>query len=120
MTEQRGQTLAAGLLAADQDEEDEEDDQETPVAAPTPAGANKADEAGREQGPQRQRESKSGKGEQTQEPVEFASIEQILGWVRGGKMAARVDGPKAAEAQGQARADSKRSQTDRRAANSDE
>jgi hypothetical protein len=122
MTEQRGQTLAAGLTAFDEDEEDEDDSQETPVAAPTPAAANKAEEASsREQAPQRWRESKGGQVEQEQaEPVEFASIEQILSWVHGGKMAGRVDGPRAAEAPAQPGAESKRPQTDRRAANSDE
>jgi hypothetical protein len=121
MTEQRGQTLAAGLTAFDQDDEEEEDDQETPVAAPTPVAGNRADETVGSDKPAR-RESKGGKVEQEQakEPEEFASVEQILSWVRGGKMAGRVDGPKAAEASGQAGADSKREKTGRRAANSDE
>jgi hypothetical protein len=102
-----------GLTAFDEDDEDDEDDQETPVAAPTPAAATKADGATSRERPAQRRESKGGKVEQepAEEPVEFASIEQILGWVRGGKMAARVDGPKAAEAQKQPGTESKRPQT---------
>jgi hypothetical protein len=120
MTEQRGQTLAAGLTAYDEQEEvDEDDSQETPVAAATPVAANKADEAaGRDRAAARRSDSKA--EQEPKQPEEFASIEQILAWVRGGKMAGRVDGPSAAEAPGQPGTVRKPAVTDRRAANSDE
>jgi hypothetical protein len=96
MAEQRGQQLAAGLLAGDDDEDDDDEEDEEDLTS---------------QAEETERESKQEEGNE-----QFPSIEEILSWVREA-VSARANPQKSEQAPVGDGADSKAGETDERAAN---